>query len=563
MKKLRIISVLLACIIAMSVVFTGCGESDESKALKRVNAYVEAMELGDETAMMECYDPNIQNVSNALSNTLSSLFGISNGAELGLGAGTILNQSLMDASSVDISYKYVDIYKNELTENDGKLSVKYEMTITLKDDTSKSEKVLIMIPFNMIKHDNEWYITSIEDALLLTDAEGNEIKPPKMQIDEGRKFSDGVAWVKSNDIWQCIDKSGEILFKLEAKESPKTDFVNGIAVVAAPNLYYYVINTKGEIVISPEKQGFDKIILKYEDSYSKNDTPVWDGKVVLVQKSNSTYAKSEVQVGVLDGKGNWISRLSTDNPMVTQEKDGVRVSTKAYQPKNSNEPIWILLNEESTIYENAALYCPELNKTIPLKDDNINFSMEKTKGVIFSNSGIYSITESGASEKPILERYVNMKEGKYANEVFYAEQRFSGGKIGFFDLTGNCVIDLSKYGYISNVPCFEKGKAVIAMTNPAYETYFTVIDNTGKEMLEPHDCKDIVIRSGNIIETFVSGYVSANGKKAPRTYYDLNGNELFKDINGEISNINEDIAMVTTDTVEGIYYVDINSNRLF
>jgi len=99
---------------------------------------------------------------------------------------------------------------------------------------------------------------------------------------QGRDFSDGVAWVvpitpqshsQSNQpvaigghsAWQCIDKTGRVLFKLDNR-SPYTDFSHGVALVTSKTWIFSgvdstleLIDKTGKVISSPEIGGYDEI----------------------------------------------------------------------------------------------------------------------------------------------------------------------------------------------------------------------------------------------------------------------------------------------------------------
>lgn len=551
-KLIKAMSLIIACVLSVMVLLTGCGGSDENSAVDCIKRYVSAMEAGDQTAMYECYDPNIQSVSSGLTNTIGSIFGISNAYDLGLGSGTVLNKAFMDSASYEITYKYKEVIKNELGENERNISVKYEMTVTSKDDSSESMSVLVMMPFVMTKHDGEWYIYEVQDCVLLSDAEGNELEVPEIQIDEGRAFSDGVAWIKSNEIWKCIDKTGEILFELESKHKPLTDFANGIALIESSDSKY-VVDKSGNIVISPEKQGFDEICYITNGANNNLKKVLWNGKAIVVEKEISTFDSHEIQIGVLNAKGEWISKLSSDNPAIGENGFAIR-STSTYRSfyyTYSGEELWFPLYP-------AGYYCPETNVILDAEEDLYNLSMADSKGIVVNSWGdIYRVDEKGVSSEPILDADRDTI-GKYSEGLFYADASTRESKAyGFYNLNGELVIDLSQYEmpeYSTSI--MQNGKALINFKNPAGDEYFTIIDKTGNRILEPMEGEATIYGDILFVKTVENSFVIYE-------YYDIQGNRIFENIDGEISNINENIAMVTTDTIEGIYYIDMQSNKLF
>lgn len=554
LKKLTNI-LFVSCLM---VTLVACGATSEDQAVECVKSYMKAEETGDQTALMKCMDPAIQETSKGLTNTVAGLFNIENGYDTGNAFGTLVNGAMRDMINVDISYKFEKVYESELEDDDGTITVQYSIKASSKSDGDESSEVSVIIPFDMIKREKKWYISKVGTAKLVKDENGNEITPSKITIELGRTFSNEVAWISSGKLWKCIDKTGDVLFELESGQMPKTDFNNDIAVIETADGRGSVINKSGDIIISPEKQGYDKIVLPIQRGASVKDEYIWNGKSIIVFKELNTFDKSENQIGVLDETGEWISPLSGNSVLGISEKldRNMTIEDKYYKIEvvNNYDRNWVKTSSGGYYTGNSLFYNPLLGKSFYTGKYGDDIYIAEDTGICFTDSSVLKVSGSGVSDIKILNDVSSI--GELNDGMFFALK--NDGSSGFYDLSGNLLFDLSEYtsekGKLKNKPVMYNGYAIIEITNPSNKTFFTVIDKNGKRMFEPIE--------GNPSTKVLEGFVVYNDGKQKKRVIDAQGNEKFADISEYLTNIGDGAAMVNSPSV-GIYYIDLNGDNLF
>ena len=152
----------------------------------------------------------------------------------------------------------------------------------------KNGKVLIEPEFSFIEefgedlillsdvHDHGVSECLLDDSLLI-DASGNIIN--KFSDSFIYSLTEGLAAVETNSKWGYIDKNGDII--IDFKFDYASDFKNGEAqasVKVGTDIYYYIINKKGEIIEtlpyapeSREKDQEEKLIDEEEQGYRDDE----------------------------------------------------------------------------------------------------------------------------------------------------------------------------------------------------------------------------------------------------------------------------------------------------
>lgn len=135
-------------------------------------------------------------------------------------------------------------------------------------------------------------------------------------IYEAQDFSDGVAFVRFcklnekgysvTDYWAAIDTAGNVLFNLDEKGLDNVHTVepykSGVTIVDESindTEYFKVYDKSGNIVASPELNGYDKI-LAYQENF----------EYFIVGKKEESFSGDRYLVGIINNKGEYTKPLS-------------------------------------------------------------------------------------------------------------------------------------------------------------------------------------------------------------------------------------------------------------
>jgi hypothetical protein len=410
---------------------------------------------------------------------------------------------------------------------------------------------------------------------------GNELEPisesapepesVKIKYVNGRDFSDGVAWVQTEEeIWHCVDKSGKILFKLESEEDPSSDFSNGVALVWRPDRTMELVDKTGSVISSPESGDYDSIVEFLPDL-----------GMILVRKHIETFEITENRAGIIDSKGNWVIELTNDEKILAL--------TSSFSGISYRRDGWFFQNFGYDYMEYAynALTGEFLNFqgfVVSLRSDEYG-ELECLGGNSFrliKGEDIDQQLDFTASQA--MDFFIDIKEMNTDNLYYtpigihpsYSTALIDGA--GFYDAYYNKAIDLSEYdlteynNYVNVNPKFSDGFYLLCIKNPQGSPFFTVIDETGKRMFEPKSESLLVSGIGNsikcglirILEDGKVSFINTSGD----TVIDVESvgdSRIF-----EVTDFYEDVARITAiEETEGsggeryIYYIDKTGERLF
>lgn len=358
---------------------------------------------------------------------------------------------------------------------------------------------------------------------------------------DGKDFSEGVAWIKLShpslkEIWACVDTSGKILFNLQSNTiEPLTNFGNGVSLLSDNS----IINKRGIIIASPEKSGYDELILtndeKNDDLY--NDKKSYDLYNDGFQKKGLTVVKkfdnnqSKTLYGIIDNKGKWYLELTDKFNYVTYVYDTLIEISKDDEFK----PVYFDANSKQFLSQqdmsNSLGYEFDPNNPIPkvdiiptTNDSNGNFA----PGIGIKNkNGEIKILKSNYNANPGFEYIVNSsRENGYIAANIWSQSTQDGSQYP----EGIILID-------------DNGKVLFADDIKADEFYI----------------KDGIIK-----------YCPYDGKPE---FYDLKGNRLTK-ISETFRDFSEGYALMVekisnpaeingTKYNDQYYYIDKNGNRLW
>lgn len=162
---------LILCLIFVLLVFTGCGQSDnspEGKSLSVIKKYMTAIEQNDSATMLKCYDPALQGTAEGLTNALGNMFGIGDAYDLGASAGGYIASEIQKALGLSIELDFVKVLDKSFNKNDGHMNVQYTLGVIYQGQRAKAD---ISINFDMVKNKDDWYIRNADEAVMLSESE--------------------------------------------------------------------------------------------------------------------------------------------------------------------------------------------------------------------------------------------------------------------------------------------------------------------------------------------------------------------------------------------------------
>lgn len=359
---------------------------------------------------------------------------------------------------------------------------------------------------------------------------GSESEPvSKTVFSCGQDFSDGVAWVsytsKSSDT--LINNNGQILFQLGEDEYPVTDFVNGVALTSSR-----LIDKNNNTLFQFNETSPDGV--RYISLNSLDD--VFRG-YTFVKMDINNFDTVETRIGVLDNKGNWYREPSTEMcQLLNRDRELVQVCCGIYFNNDPYSPFLynLLTNEVSN------------DKEI-IKTWKHDYLIKNSEGLAFvegeERSGLHQeFTDSGA----------------------------------FYNVDGECVIDLSKYHIRTNsygngdyVPIFSGGYCALEIGGADYENfnhvtrYVIVIDSNGSEQFSPLNvdgkysggCEHVGPISNGLFATDI-GYINVKGELV------ISKDDL--DSADELGTFSDEgLAKVSKMFDKGIYYINADGEIAF
>ena len=261
----------------------------------------------------------------------------------------------------------------------------------------------------------------------------------------------------------------------------------------------------------------------------------WDGILCsgdgyhLVKKEIDAYDGYKFMLGVVDNGGEWVQELTDTGTFVEEVRFRAEGSSETLRDSSCymylGEGVFLASpgvsvytkDEEYRVgsWENSISYSPTGRAEVSIWEcliwnvvDNSQVEFDASKMSTFQDGYLLFCEEDefgGGTlntmnpKGEIVELTCQYLPNKpmhnfpvYAEGLFYACSEKS--KPGFFDITGNMVIDLSEYavGRIPysaemgvNAPYFENGQATILFANNAGSVFQAVIDKTGAFVGEP------------------------------------------------------------------------------
>ncbi len=541
----RVISVFLIIFLIVGL-FSGCS-SDEDKALKAIDAFIEAVEKGDTKKQIECFDPDVQTLIEGGTNSIGNIFGIDNAYGMSMAFSSLLSGAVSDSMGTELKLKQKEVTSSKIGDDKATFYILYTITVDY-DGLDEPVSTDATFEFKLNKKDGKWYILTFE---AVDESVDTEILAEGRSISDATDFSNGVAFIQykdENDDYKtvAINVKGETLY--ECNDMSYTQYINEIMVV--DNLVY---NKKGEVIASPEKSGYDSLI---SDNIN--------GLVMAVKKEES-FNGDVYKIGVLNNKGEWKHPLSEENPIIIKfkEKDTelsehiVRGTPEDAVNKNVVE---IDLGYFETLY-----YDIVKNKCY---DGYVHYKSEYYQG---QANGIYQYTLSG-DKKLIMP---NVQGDSMFNEVFLGRPTtdYDGyyeadeSKQYLYDYSGNILMDLSQYKNINTTLDFDSPDInfvnehlLVTVENGTGGLYLALIKKDGTTAFEPikMDSSDKCYRldeNGFVLENYLEDGTQTF------TAYSYNGDTtVYEDVT-YFGGFNDGLALVKNSGGQ-CYYIDFAGNKI-
>ncbi|MBR4996656.1 MAG: WG repeat-containing protein [Bacteroidaceae bacterium] len=381
----------------------------------------------------------------------------------------------------------------------------------------------------LLSNEFENRIVGINDGVLLTQdeygmfqfylAEKNP-RPIGGEFVSAGDFCDGIAPVVKEGEWiKFIDKKGQIVFELKEIDNKQVDWISnfhfGIAIYRLEDDTYGLIDTKGKVLVKPQKESIHFCMTKtgivkdgllmvyYEDSYiliNSKDFINGDKNKAL---NKFEYNKSEIYF--FDHSEYYCT--STEKELQVVNKGKVLLTV----PKDSKVQHIYDIMEEHLLFVSSDNKCGVMNirgnvlirpkyqllgfmgkeclicstnskkfKVIDIDDEVINDEIPMLVGFLYLNDGISCFIEQG-EETP--KCYFVNEKGKSINKKTYCDIDFRPRN----ELTSDGI--LSNYFYpskiIKQLNIRENGIGYISVDSPM-STFLEVSEKFGGEH-EPED----------------------------------------------------------------------------
>lgn len=357
--------------------------------------------------------------------------------------------------------------------------------------------VIITVCGLLIGCGKQSYSNSTTKNNVETKTEVSSNEKNKLNITKGTGFHGGVAVVTTADEKKiAIDQKGNKLFDVDTKNNSDILFFDGVASMG-DNL----IDKKGNIIASPEKNGYTGLCSPYCNGYA------------LAYYFEEAYPNSIIKVGVLNRKGEWTVPLSESNKIITELKKsegewfaGANINNIA-ELFESIQRIGVLIetvDSENVIH--IGTYVGNGSRFIQCYENGIfliNLDSDSTENFCYdakSDKILYKLDKTEKAES----RYI--KYLKSGTEDMKEKEEELGTS---FEVYGD--------GYYTK-----------HMVNDAGTGFFCVYNEKGKEMFKPIKSESANLKSEyNCICIDKEGYVIENEIENTFSYYDISGKKII------------------------------------
>lgn len=420
-----------------------------------------------------------------------------------------------------------------------------------KTDTSSPENSISIDTENMEESEEAEYSESEQSEY--TESEEEFITVDRSTIKNATGYQNGYNYVTFNDGTSAVfDKDGMEVARFPfAMEYEYTKWLNGDLLLVARD-GFYAFDYYRDFVILSLSEG-----VTYDST--RDEDHEWTclgayGNTILVQRYLQGFnVDATYQVGFTDQYGtepeNWIDvpgKVEIDHDL----GDGM-YQIHFESERNNGKDIFRLCNlSERTIITLS-------DYIFMLKEDGVKFydGYIVKDGEKMDMSGNVSpvfgedICVDGASAGTGLYAPNTVyAEGLIGFQYVYPSDNFDDYRSGYFDVNGNCIIDLKQYieRYIfRNMGAFLNGHTgVIMEARDNGSKFYACFDSQGNLMYEPFMCED----GSSDIELIDGGYFLAKAYGADNTFYDVTG-KTYIPLTDDMSFLPDNVTFegVTTD----------------
>lgn len=340
----------------------------------------------------------------------------------------------------------------------------------------------------------------------------NEEENISLEITDWVEFSDGYAWVNTNDKWYCINSEGQSIFSISDDHTPGK-VINGYCVIDSK----YIINLKNEMVYDFCSEG-----------YEMYDYAPLDVGIVILSKEIDEFERSGKFLYTLNLNNKRITEISLENSCYYTKCDyhewdgngiGVGIDERAVIDQYFGNGLYTIgeydeLSERvkgDCVYDVFQLYDVTNNQFVDIQIGDSNsyracgYSILDTNDkyikYLYYDKSIQRVDlKNHIADKPIADNIAKELDDFWSHKYFVAgcidEGIFKYATVKrrwYIDLNSNELFsistefgdsfedDISKYDVILH----KNGKFVLTMKNDSDSDYLAIIDKTGKTLLSP------------------------------------------------------------------------------
>lgn len=376
-------------------------------------------------------------------------------------------------------------------------------------------------------------------------------------VTEVSDFSDGYAWIyayntqtgnKNNSQKVCINSSGEIQFfldeKIQGESFEVTDFKDGYCIVSNENDEEFIINTKGEIMLSSKDEMFDRV-LSFGGGYFVvekyiNDYHTAEYKAFIINEKGEQIGdywmsqQNEFDENIIEyngdgvfsclvGGSNWTDRYSYD--LINVERGNTFSVEKDYRGIDFVDGLFLLVEDSKPILLSSDGNTQDLKINIE-EGASVSYGAISDGGFVYcvnkdenKNVYFYDIESGKSTEIYNCGKGINVGFGKFSDG--YLVLMLKGDEKSYFtvvDKSGNTQFEPIEYLEVYNIS-YDR---IISHKDDGYKV-FTV---KGEEIKIPDD---YIIHQNYYVDNLVAVHKETDGNWNNYNYIDLDGNLLFED----------------------------------
>ncbi len=318
------------------------------------------------------------------------------------------------------------------------------------------------------------------------------------EIKSASQFSDGVSVIRLcecemlesgehkfentiNSQYLLIDTSGNVLFsftELGLDSNKFSQYKNGVAIYNGGDAFWgytvkAVYDKSGNIVISPEKNGFDSVI-----AYSS------DHKYFIVDKTEESFTGDKYMIGIIDNHGNYIEELSNTSVLGQLAQKTLEEGDR-FKVEYVEDDIFYLKSDGGHVFNEQLGYYHVNTKKLTNNYNHIEWDLY---------GYLYKYDEFGNKIELFMDESI---EEVFDNAVLlrgeydYDKNIYTNYRL--VDFEGNVLIDLSEYNlqrqsWVSSNEVgyyYENGYLLTQIKNPTGGVYCCLFDCNGDLVFDP------------------------------------------------------------------------------